>query len=71
MERPDDRAEKAQADGAGEFGNSIILFPDEKAQADGAGESGNRIIREKRLAALDIASGCQPLFYVDTRVSYG
>jgi hypothetical protein len=24
MERPDARAEKAQADGAGEFGNSII-----------------------------------------------
>ena len=47
MERPDVRAEKAQADGAGEFGNSIILFPDEKAHADGAGESGNRIIREK------------------------
>ena len=26
MERPDARAEKAQADGAGEFGNSISLF---------------------------------------------
>jgi hypothetical protein len=26
MERPDDRAEKAQADGAGEFGNSITLI---------------------------------------------
>ena len=26
MERPDDRAEKAQADGAGEFGNSITCI---------------------------------------------
>ena len=27
MERPDDRAEKAQADGAGEFENSISPVP--------------------------------------------
>ena len=46
MERPDDRAEKAQADGAGEFENSIspvpaaregektvILFPNSPAPA--------------------------------------
>ena len=57
MERPDDRAEKAQADGAGEFGNSI---------------SGSFLVSAQgRFAACDQGVGLDFSFGMVTRPTVG
>ena len=57
MERPDDRAEKAQADGAGEFGNSI---------------SGSFLVSAQgRFAACDQGVGLDFSFEMVTRPTVG